>query len=71
MNNCCNCGFVFCDISVNDIECECPDITEDELQDYFTDGKPNCPYWKESEKQSKVLTIEQVNKMFEAIENNR
>ena len=71
MKNCCNCGYGFCDMSVNELECENKDITEDELQDYFTDDKPNCSYWKESKKQSKALTIEQVNKMFEAIENNR
>ena len=71
MKNCCNCGFMFCDMSVNDIECENKDITEQELQEYFTEGKENCPHWKEQEYNNKLLTVEQVRRMFEAKENNR
>ena len=71
MKNCCNCGYSFCDISVNELECGNKDITEQELQEYFTEGKENCPYWKEEGKNNKPLTIEQVNRMFEAKENVR
>jgi len=44
-NNCNNC---FVDLSVNDYGCECENITEQKLQEHFTDDKPNCPYWKET-----------------------
>lgn len=70
MKNCCNCGYCFTDLSVNDIECDCPDITEDELQKHFTEDQPNCPHWIEQEQESKPLTVEQVKKMFEAIDNS-
>jgi hypothetical protein len=45
-HTCNNCSLCFCDPSVGNKECECEDITEDELQEYFTNGKSNCPYWK-------------------------
>jgi hypothetical protein len=68
LKNCCTCGNSFFDPSVNDLECESKDITEQELQKYFTEGKENCPHWIEQKREQKVLTLEQTKRMFEAIE---
>jgi len=68
LKNCCTCGYSFHDPSVNDLECENKDITEQELQEYFTEGKENCPRWIEQNKEQKPLTLEQTKRMFEAIE---
>lgn len=66
MKNCCNCFYSFCDMSVNELECDNKDITEQELQTYFTEGKENCPYWAEQDQSNKPLTVEQINRMFQA-----
>lgn len=66
LKNCCTCGYAFCDPSVNDLECENKDITEQELQIYFTEGKENCHHWTEQKQENKPLTIEQTKRMFEA-----
>lgn len=66
MKNCCNCFYSFCDMSVNELECDNKDITEQELQTYFTEGKENCPYWAKQDQSNKPLTVEQINRMFQA-----
>jgi hypothetical protein len=53
-------------MSVNELECDNKDITEQELQTYFTEGKENCPYWAEQDQSNKPLTVEQINRMFQA-----
>lgn len=71
IKNCNNCKYCFTDQSTGATECDYQNITEEDLQKYFTNEQANCSYWEGQRKESKLLTAKQVKKMFEAIENNR
>lgn len=47
---CENCDFACYDFSVSAgvVDCECPGITEDFIEEHYTNGKPDCPFWVEA-----------------------
>lgn len=72
MQKCDNCRYFWEDTSTGTADCKNTDITQEELQDYFTDDNPDCPYWEgEGNGDLKILSVEQVNRMCEAIESVR
>lgn len=46
---CDTCKYCWQDYSVNASECECEDITEEEIDKYFCDGNDGCPHYEEEE----------------------
>ena len=69
MRKCDNCRNFWEDTSTGTMVCECSGITEQELKDHFTDDNPGCPCWEGEG--NKVLSLKQVNRMFEATESVR
>ena len=46
---CIGCKYFFEDMSVGAYDCECPDITEDEIITYFVNDNYGCPHFEKYE----------------------
>lgn len=44
---CRDCKFLFEDSSVNYFECECENMTEEEIDKYFVEDGDGCPHYQE------------------------
>lgn len=47
--NCTNCKHCWEDASVGHMECTCEEMTEDEMEKYFTNAEDGCPRFEEIE----------------------
>ena len=54
MRNCNTCKYCWIDASVDDRECTCENLTEEEIEIYYADMKDGCPYYIEGESEIKV-----------------
>lgn len=46
MTSCEYCKHAFCDPSVGCVECECEDISEDEIVKYYENAEDGCPHYE-------------------------
>lgn len=46
---CWDCKHYYEDMSVGYCECECDNITEEELDKYFTEDEAGCPHYEQEE----------------------